>query len=108
MAGLRIEISVANAAIDGAMADADIRQIAGAVQTDWNVASDIDHVVVDAGIPAIGENWNEIGKARRVLLERHRSCDGKWKKVGARCRRRVQRRVVVAVAKKEYGSRLAA
>ena len=108
MAGFRIEISVADAAVDGAMAYADIRQVAGALQADRNVAGQINHVIVDAGIPAIGEYWNEIGKARRVLAERHRSCDGKWKNIGGRRRRRVQRRVIVAVAKKEEGSRLAA
>src|SRR6516225_11240435 len=108
VAGLLIEISVADSAVDRAMAEADIRQVAGAIQADRNVAGDIEHVIVDTGVPAIGEYWNAIGKARRVLRERHRSCDGKWSKVGARCRRRVQRCVVVAVAKKEDGSRLAA
>src|SRR5262249_34090877 len=32
-----VEIGVAHAAVDRAVADADIRQIAGTVQTDWNV-----------------------------------------------------------------------
>src|SRR6516165_6142994 len=62
VAGLRIEISVADAAVDRAMAETDIRQVAGAIQADRNVAGDIDHVIVDTGVPAIGEHWNEIGK----------------------------------------------
>src|SRR5262249_19236523 len=55
-----VEIGVADAAVDRAMADADIRQIAGTVQADWNVAGDIGHVVIDAGVPAIDENRNQI------------------------------------------------
>ena len=53
------------------MADADIREITGTVQTDWNVAGDIGHVVIDAGVPAIDEHWNQISKTRRVLLARN-------------------------------------
>jgi uroporphyrinogen-III synthase len=76
VAGLRIEISVTDAAVDGAMAEADIRQIAGTVQADRNVAGQIGHVIVDPSVPAIAEHWNEIGKARRVLLKRNGPCDG--------------------------------
>ena len=71
VARLRIEIGVADSAVDGAVAETDICQIAGAVQADRNVAGQIGHVIIDAGIPTIGEHWNEIGEARRVLLERN-------------------------------------
>src|SRR6516165_10731748 len=89
VASLLIEISVADAAVDRAMAKADIRQITGAIQADRNVAADIDHVIVDTGVPAIGEHWNEIGKARRVLLKGKRPGDAKRNLVSASGRRRV-------------------
>ena len=57
LAGLRIEISVADAAVDGAMAKADIREIAGTVQADRNVAGQINHVIVGAGGCA-GIDWS--------------------------------------------------
>ena len=62
MAGLLIEIGVADAAVDGVVAETHICQIAGAVQADRDVAGQIGHVIVDAGVPAIGELWNEIGE----------------------------------------------
>jgi hypothetical protein len=47
-AGPRIEIGVAG--VDRAVPNAHIRQAAGAVDTDRYVASDVGHVVVDAGV----------------------------------------------------------
>jgi hypothetical protein len=52
MAGLRIEIGVAAAAVDGAVSDANIRQAVGLISANRNVAGDVGHVVVDAGVPA--------------------------------------------------------
>src|SRR6185503_8119050 len=52
VAGLRIEIGVAAAGVDRAVSDADIRQARGLVSANRDVAGDVGHVVVDAGVPA--------------------------------------------------------
>src|SRR5882724_6896380 len=52
VAGLRIEIGVAAAGVDRAVSDAYIRQAIGLVSANRDVAGGVDHVVVDAGVPA--------------------------------------------------------
>ena len=63
MAGLRIEIGVAAAGVDRAVSDAYIRQARGLVSANRDVARDIGHVVVDAGVPAQLEHRRQIPKA---------------------------------------------
>src|SRR5262249_32901013 len=50
--GVRIEIGVAAAGVDRAMADADVRQARRVVGTDRNIAGDVGHVIVNAAVPA--------------------------------------------------------
>ena len=73
MAGLRIEIGVAGAAVDRAVTDAKIGQPVRIVGADRNVAGDVGHHIVDAEIPAqrrlrnkIAEACHRIGPAARM------------------------------------------
>jgi hypothetical protein len=52
VAGRRIEVGVAAAAVDAAMADADIGEARGVVGADRNVAEPVDHEIVHAVIHA--------------------------------------------------------
>ena len=63
MAGLRIEIGVAAAGVDRAVSDADIRQTRGLISADRDVAGDVGHEVVDAGVPFQLEHRVQIPKA---------------------------------------------
>src|SRR5579872_1354958 len=63
MSGLRIEIGVAAAHIDGAMADAEIGEPHRVVHSDWNVSGDVGHVVVDPGIPFQLEHREQVTKS---------------------------------------------
>ena len=63
VAGLRIEIGVAAAGVDRAVSDAQIRQARGLVSANRDVAGDVGHEVVDAGVPAQGELRYQIPKA---------------------------------------------
>ena len=51
LVGLRIEIGVAEAAIDRPVPDAEIGQATGIVGPDRNISRHVDHVVVDACVP---------------------------------------------------------
>ena len=63
MAGLRIEIGVAAAGVDRPVTDTNIRQARGLVGANRDVAGDVGHVVVDAGVPAQREHRYQIPKA---------------------------------------------
>ena len=63
VAGLRIEIGVAAAGVDRAVSDAYIRQARGLVSANRDVAGDVGHVVVDAGVPFQLEHRRQIPKA---------------------------------------------
>ena len=80
MAGLRIEIGVAAAGVDRAVSDANIRQARGLVSANRDVAGDIGHVVVDAGVPAQLEYRYQIPKAPC------RVADGVGPREGSCCR----------------------
>jgi hypothetical protein len=49
--GLRIEIGVAGAGVERAVADAQIRQPGGVIGTDRYISRGVDHVVVGAFVP---------------------------------------------------------
>ena len=63
VAGLRIEIGVTAACVDRTVSDANIRQARGLVSANRDVAGDIGHEVVDAGVPFQLEHRREIRKA---------------------------------------------
>ena len=60
--GLRIEVGVADAAVDCAMADAEIRQTVGIVGADRDVPGCVDHVIVDAVVPFHHRDRIEVAK----------------------------------------------
>src|SRR5436309_12417337 len=63
VAGLRIEIGVGAAGVDRAVSDSNIRQARGLVSANLDVAGDIGHEVVDAGVPAQCELRYQIPKS---------------------------------------------
>ena len=63
VAGLRIEIGVTAAGVDRAVSDANIRQVRGLVGANRDVAGDVGHEVVDAGVPFQLEHRRQIPKA---------------------------------------------
>ncbi|MGY3118133.1 hypothetical protein ACVWXQ_002070 [Bradyrhizobium sp. S3.14.4] len=76
VAGLRIEIGVAAADVDRGVSDAYIRQAIGLVSANRDVAHDIGHVIVDAGVPAQLEYRRHIPKAPCRVADRVRPREG--------------------------------
>src|SRR5579864_6305846 len=88
------------------MAYADIRQIAGVVQTGRYVSGEVSHVVIDAGIPAYRELRDKIADTRRRLLKIDASCErNRSYRAGERG---IQARVVDAVKAEQADGRLTA
>src|SRR5258708_2635677 len=69
MPGLRIEISVAAAAIDCPMSDADIREARRIVGSARDAPGDVGHIVVTARIPAKRRYRKDIPKARHRVAD---------------------------------------
>ena len=63
LAGLRIEVGVAAAGIDRAVADADVGQPSGVVGADRDIAGDVGHEVVNACVPAQRGLRDEVAEA---------------------------------------------
>ena len=62
VAGQRIEVGVADTAIDRAMADAEIRQTFGIVGADRDVPGCVDHIIVDVVVPFQHRDRIEVAK----------------------------------------------
>jgi len=60
---------VASAAVDGAVTDANIREVGRTIIADRDVARSVDHPVVDAIVPANNGLRVQIAKARRCLAD---------------------------------------
>jgi hypothetical protein len=69
VAGLLIEIRVAEPGIDRAVPDADIRQPGRVVGSDRYIPRDIDHVVVDARVPAQRELRDHVSETPHRVAE---------------------------------------
>src|SRR5262245_24967202 len=82
---LRIEVGVAAAGVDGAMADADVRQTRRVVGPNRYVAGDIGHVIVHAVVPAQRRDRQDISEAA------HRVADAVEAREWERAQRRRQR-----------------
>ncbi len=67
--GLRIEIGVAAAGIDGAVPDADIRETGGVIGSDRYVSGDVRHPVVNAVVPAQRRLRDQIPEAPHRIAE---------------------------------------
>src|SRR5262249_8604250 len=61
--GLRVEIGIGATGVDRAVAYADVGEVAGVVEADRNVAGDVEHVVVDALVPAQARLRVEVAEA---------------------------------------------
>src|ERR1700760_1198737 len=70
MPGLRVEIGVAGAGVESAVTDAQIRQPGGVIGADRYVSRGVDHVVVDALVPA------QCGLRDEIRETRYRAVDG--------------------------------
>ena len=68
--GLLIEIGVAGSAIQRAVADADIREAGSIVGAGWNIAGQVGHDVMDAGIPAQRELRGQVPEACHRVADR--------------------------------------
>ena len=67
MAGFRIEIRIGAAAVDRAMADADIGEALRIVIADRNVARGVELVIIDTGVPGNSGLGIEIRETKRVI-----------------------------------------
>jgi|SRR6516165_54118 hypothetical protein len=67
--GLRIEVSVTKPAIHGTVPDADIGQAAWVVGSDRYVSCEVDHVVVDACVPAQRKKWKHVSEAPQRVVD---------------------------------------
>jgi hypothetical protein len=89
---LWVKVCVTAAAVDGAMTDADVGQIARTVVADRNVAGAVDHPVVDAIVPANDGLRIQIADTRSGLADATLPHDGERSGGEGQCA--VERRVV--------------
>jgi hypothetical protein len=68
--GLLVEIGIAGAAVQRAVADADIREPGSVVGAGRNIAGQVGHDVMDAGIPAQRELRRQVPKTRHRVADR--------------------------------------
>src|SRR5262249_27210313 len=69
VSGLRIEIRVTDAPIDGPVAEAKVRKPRGIIGSDRNIAGHIDHEIVDAAVPTQRRLGKEIGESPALVTD---------------------------------------
>src|SRR4051794_22534661 len=67
VSGLRIEVGVGGPRIERLVSEAKVREAVGIVSPDLDVAREISHVIVDAGIPAQIEHRREVAEAGNLV-----------------------------------------
>ena len=110
VAGLRIEIGVAAAGVDRAVTDTYVGETGRVIGPDRDVAGDVCHVVVNAGVPLQCERWVQIAECGERAIDaveaRERRCAARCRQCS--CERSRERRGVGAVDSHQAGRGLRA